>query len=408
MEILFMRNIWNIENCKSIAIMGGTFDPIHYGHLVAAEAVRQELDVEKVIFIPSGRPPHKKNKQIANNEHRYLMTVLATVDNPYFEASRIEIDRPGTTYTVDTIREIRQNCSEACKIYFITGADATAEILNWKNPEELFSMCEFVAVTRPGYDKTKAETEKKFEGKIKYLEVPALSISSTDIRNRVLADKSIKYLVPESVEEYIRKFSLYTGSPDEPVIDMINKKLHYMLSPKRFEHTQGVANESVKLAKKHGADERKAYIAGLLHDCAKDYSGKDKLRMCEKLGIELDSIMINQSDLTHSFLGAVLAKDMFGIEDEDILNAVKYHTTGRAGMSDLEKIVYLADFFEPSRTYFDGMDEMKRLAYENLDKAVAFSLEHTINYNKKKNRLIHPLSMEALEYYTKSVNKEDK
>lgn len=192
------------------------------------------------------------------------------------------------------------------------------------------------------------------------------------------------------------------------MVDMINKKLHYMLSPKRFEHTQGVAGEAVKLAKLYGVDEKKAYLAGLLHDCAKDYSGKDKLRMCEKLGIELDSIMINQSDLTHSFLGAVLAKDMFGIEDEEILNGIKYHTTGRAGMSDLEKIIYLADFFEPSRAYFEGRDEIKRLAYENLDRAVAFSLEHTINYNKKKNRLIHPLSLEALEYYKKSVNKEDK
>lgn len=403
-----MRNIWNIENCKSIAIMGGTFDPIHYGHLVAAEAVRQELDVETVVFIPSGRPPHKKNKQIAYNEHRYLMTVLATVDNPYFQVSRIEIDRPGTTYTVDTIREIRQNCSKDCKIYFITGADATAEILNWKNPQELFSMCEFVAVTRPGFDKNKIELDKGYQDKIKYLEVPALSISSTDIRNRVLANKTIKYLVPEAVEEYIHKLSLYTGGPEEPMVDMINKKLHYMLSPKRFEHTQGVAGEAVKLAKLYGVDEKKAYLAGLLHDCAKDYSGKDKLRMCEKLGIELDSIMINQSDLTHSFLGAVLAKDMFGIEDEEILNGIKYHTTGRAGMSDLEKIIYLADFFEPSRAYFEGRDEIKRLAYENLDRAVAFSLEHTINYNKKKNRLIHPLSLEALEYYKKSVNKEDK
>ncbi len=397
-------NMFDIENCKSIAIMGGTFDPIHYGHLVAAEAVRQELDIEKVIFIPSGRPPHKKNKQIANNEHRYLMTVLATANNPYFDVSRIEIDRPGMTYTIDTIRKIREHCSKDCKIYFITGADATAEILSWKEPDELFKMCKFVAVTRPGFVRDKKMSE--YSENIKYLEVPALSISSTDIRNRVLANKTIKYLVPESVEQYIYKFGLYNGREEEPIVDIINKKLHYMLSPKRFEHTQGVANESRKLAEIYGVDVNKAYLAGLLHDCAKDYSGKDKLRMCEKLGVELDSIMINQSDLTHSFLGAVLAKDMFGIDDEDILNAIRYHTTGRAGMSTLEKIVYLADFFEPSRTYFDGMNEIKELAYKDLDKAVAFSLEHTINYNKKKERLIHPLSLEALEYYkTKEENK---
>ena len=167
----------------------------------------------------------------------------------------------------------------------------------------------------------------------------------------------------------------------------------------------GVAKEAAKMAEKYGVDKDKAYLAGLVHDCAKDYSGKDKLRMCEKLGVELDNIMINQSDLTHSFLGAVLAKDMFGIEDEDILNAVRYHTTGRKNMSVLEKIVYLADAIEPGRAYFEGLDELRELAYEDLDKAMAFSLEHTISYNEKKNRLIHPLSKEALEYYK---NKEDK
>lgn len=400
-----MRKISDIEKCKAVAIMGGTFDPIHHGHLVAAEAVRQELGIEMVIFIPSGRPPHKKGREIANNEHRYLMTVLATANNPYFRVSRMEIDRPGTTYTIDTIREVRRLCSKDCKLYFITGADATAEIISWKDPDKLFEMCEFVAVTRPGYIKKENKVTEKYSDRIRYLEVPALAISSTDIRNRVKVGKTIRYLVPEAVEQYIGKFSLYTSKKEEPMIDMINKKLHYMLSPKRFEHTRGVAEEAAKMAEKYGVDKDKAYLAGLVHDCAKDYSGKDKLRMCEQLGVELDNIMINQSDLTHSFLGAVLAKDMFGIEDEDILNAVRYHTTGRKNMSVLEKIVYLADAIEPGRAYFEGLDELRKLAYEDLDKAMAFSLEHTISYNEKKNRLIHPLSKEALEYYK---NKEDK
>lgn len=180
-----------------------------------------------------------------------------------------------------------------------------------------------------------------------------------------------------------------------------------MLSPKRFTHTQGVAEESVKLAKTHGADEKKAYLAGLLHDCAKDYSSKEKLKMCDKYGIELDEILVNQTDLTHPFLGAEVAKDMFGVTDEEVLGAIRYHTTGRENMTKLEKIVYLADFFEPSRQYFDGINEIKQLAYKDLDAAVAYSLNNTIEYNQKKKRLIHPLSLRALEYYKDHLEKAE-
>lgn len=403
-----MKILDNIKNCKKLAVMGGTFDPIHYGHLVAAETVREELGVERVLFIPSGRPPHKQKTRVAGDEHRYLMTVLATASDPYFEVSRMEIDRPGMTYTIDTIRSLRTQCAEDCIIYFITGADAAAEIISWKDPQELVKMCRIVAVTRPGYDKSKI-----FYGLIKaqippdsfiFLEVPALSISSTDIRNRVSVGKSVRFILPESVEQYIKKFGLYKYQPyeeTEPLIDEINKKLHYMLSPKRFTHTQGVADESVKLAKIHGADEKKAYLAGLLHDCAKDISNKEKLDMCDKYGLELDEILVNQTDLIHPFLGAELARDMFGIEDEDVLNAIRHHTTGRPNMSKLEKIVYLADFFEPNRHYFEGMDKMKKLAYKDLDEAMAFALKHTIDYNKAKKRMIHPLSQDALEFYKK-------
>ena len=401
-----MKSLSDIKNYKTIAVMGGTFDPIHSGHLVAAETVRQELGIERVFFIPSGRPPHKKSQRIAGDEHRYLMTVLATANNPDFEVSRMEIDRPGMTYTIDTIRALRTQCAEDCKIYFITGADAAAEIISWKDPLELVKMCRIVAVTRPGYDKSKI-----FYGLIKaripldsfiFLEVPALSISSTDIRNRVGAGKSVRYLLPDSVEQYIHKFGLYTYQPNEetePLIEEINKKLQFMLSPKRFTHTHGVADESVKLAKTHGADEKKAYLAGLLHDCAKDISNQEKLDMCDKYGLELDEVLVNQTDLIHPFLGAELARDMFGIEDEDVLNAIRYHTTGRADMSKLEKIVYLADFFEPNRHYFEGMNEMKKLAYKDLDEAMAFALDHTIKYNLNKKRIIHPLSQEALDFY---------
>ncbi|WP_058485330.1 nicotinate-nucleotide adenylyltransferase [Defluviitalea phaphyphila] len=210
-----MRNInKNYSSLKSLAIMGGTFDPIHYGHLVTAEAVRYKYNIDKVLFMPAGNPPHKEYDKITHSEHRYLMGVLATATNPYFDVSRMEIDRKGVTYTIDTIKSLRQMYGEEIELYFITGADAIKEIFTWKNPEELFKLCTFVAVTRPEYYKEelieKVKTiRNEYESKIHFLEVPALSISSTDIRNRVKNKMPIKYLVPESVENYIYKFNLY-------------------------------------------------------------------------------------------------------------------------------------------------------------------------------------------------------
>lgn len=202
------------EAPNSLAIMGGTFDPIHYGHLVTAEAVRHEYNIDQILFMPTGHPPHKSEKNISYSEHRYLMTVLATATNPGFDVSRLEIDRKGVTYTIDTIKELRKVYGTQTELFFITGADALNHIFTWKDAEELLRLCTFVAVTRPDYHKEKLAEKIKvirdyYKSKIHFLEVPALSISSTDIRFRVKNNMPIKYLLPESVEKYIYKFKLY-------------------------------------------------------------------------------------------------------------------------------------------------------------------------------------------------------
>lgn len=199
---------------RRIGVMGGTFDPIHYGHLVAAEVARAEFDLEKVIFIPVGRHPHKKQQKITVPEHRYRMTVLATSSNPGFEVSRIEIDKAGISYSSDTVRNLKKIYGEDSKIYFITGADAVLELLTWHNIKELLKLCEFIAVTRPGFDKKELEQKieeisSNYNAEIKRIEVPLLAISSTDIRDRFRNGKPIKYLLPEAVEEYIGENRLY-------------------------------------------------------------------------------------------------------------------------------------------------------------------------------------------------------
>jgi len=198
--------------------MGGTFNPIHYGHLVTAEEARIQFNLDRVLFIPTGDPPHKEGQKITNAQQRYLMTVMATGSNPYFYVSRMEIDRPQPSYTMDAIKDLHKIYNDS-QIFFITGTDAVLDILTWKNPAEILNLCIFIAATRPGYELDKLNNIKKrledelgiadINEKIHIIKIPALAISSTDIRNRVRTGKPIRYLLPEGVANHIYKMNFY-------------------------------------------------------------------------------------------------------------------------------------------------------------------------------------------------------
>jgi len=192
---------------RRLGVMGGTFDPIHHGHLVAASEVAKLFHLDEVIFVPTGEPWQKSEKAVSSAEDRYLMTVIATASNPQFSVSRIDIDRGGATYTIDTLRELR-NLNEDADLFFITGADALSQILSWRDHEELFSLAHFIGVTRPGHDLTDDGLPK---GGVSLVEVPALAISSTDCRGRVAKGDPVWYLVPDGVVRYIDKRQLYRG-----------------------------------------------------------------------------------------------------------------------------------------------------------------------------------------------------
>jgi len=196
-----------------LGLMGGTFDPIHYGHLVIAEVARVEFGLERVLWIPSGDPPHKPGQVHTPKEDRYAMVLLATAANPWFEVSRIELERPGRTYTFDTLQTLRGAYPEA-ELFFITGADAILEILTWRRHEEVVQLCEFIAATRPGYDLRRMATmlPAGYRARIHTLEAPCVDISSTLIRSRLEAGEPVRYLLPEEVETYVRKRGLY-GAP---------------------------------------------------------------------------------------------------------------------------------------------------------------------------------------------------
>jgi len=190
--------------------MGGTFDPIHYGHLVTAEEALVQFNLDQVVFMPTGEPARKTHRVVTPAEHRYLMTVIATASNPDFSVSRLEVDRVGVTYTVDTMLALRGIHGPDTELYFITGADAVLEILTWRDTARLADVCTFIAATRPGYDLTKfSEEPGSTRLPVEFMEVPALAISSTDIRERVAARRPVRYLLPEAVATYIRKNGLY-------------------------------------------------------------------------------------------------------------------------------------------------------------------------------------------------------
>ncbi len=189
--------------------MGGTFDPIHHGHLVAASEAASRFGLDEVLFVPTGTQPFKTERKVAPAEHRYLMTVIATASNPQFSVSRIDIDRPGITYTIDTLRELRAQRPED-ELFFITGADALSQILSWKDAAGLFDLAHFIGVTRPGH--VLADTGLPQED-VSLQEVPAMAISSTDCRNRVASNKPVWYLVPDGVVQYINKYRLYRDAP---------------------------------------------------------------------------------------------------------------------------------------------------------------------------------------------------
>ena len=382
---------------RKIGIMGGTFNPIHNGHLIAAEEVMQQIGLTEVIFVPAGTPPLKDAAKTASARHRHMMCVLAASYNPNFSVSTIEIDREGTSYTVDTIAHMANDKPDA-ELFFIVGADVSYGFHKWRRFDDILTMCKIVITTRPGNAMNETLIEK-YRDRIIPITISDIDISSTRIRDLFSRGEFVRYLLPLSVSEYIHKEGLYREH-----FERLKQILRIDLSAERFAHSLSVMAEAESLGLCHGQNAEtleKLRLAGLLHDCAKNFCDErpfaDIDNLCRSGGSPLNEFFKDVPWLAHSFAGAVLAKVKYDVTDPEVLNAISCHTFGKANMTVIDKIIYTADFIEPTRSLDEARSHARKLAYKNLDEAMIFILNHTIEKTAARGLPVHKDSLAALK-----------
>lgn len=393
-----------------IGIIGGTFDPIHIGHLIIAQNAVTQYHLDQILFIPTGHSPHKDDKEIEQSAHRLEMIRLSIKNNPDFYFSAMEINAARTSYTYLTLQELHQTYPD-WELYFIMGADSLDYLDKWMEPAEICRLATLLVAIRDDLDMNRikdkaAELKRLYEADIRPIITPNVSVSSHNIRERVAKGEPIRYLVTPEVEEYIAHQCLYQEdegqTPMNERFNKIKKTLKKELDKDRYEHTLGVMYTSACLAMANGYDMEKAQLAGLLHDCAKCIPNEKKLKICAKNNIPVTQVEKDNPFLLHAKVGAFLARALYEIEDEEILHAISIHTTGAPAMNTLDKIVFIADYIEPKRDKAANLKEIRKTAFEDLDEALKMILCDTIHYlnGSKNDKNIDPMTLETYHYYT--------
>mgnify|MGYP004662591185 FL=1 len=393
-----------------IGIYGGSFNPPHLGHLAAAESAARYLELDRLMLIPAGIPPHKQLSADAPAPvHRLAMTRLmgAQIELDTLipvEVSDMELTREGKSYTSDTLRLLHERYPDA-ELWLLMGTDMFLTFHLWHAPEEIVrhaGLCAFGRTERDGeevFAPQRAFLGEKFPGcRIVTMTLPNLvEVSSTELRAGMVSGESEKMLAPQ-VYGYILREHLYGTNLDlkHLTIPQLRPIALSYLKAKRCAHVLGTAATAVKLAEKYGADAHRAEVAGLLHDCTKKLSMAEQLALCERYGIVLDELEKKALKLLHAKTGAALARDVFGVDDE-IYNAILWHTTGKPNMTVLEKVIYLADFIEPTRD-FPGVDTLRRTVWEDLDRGLLMGLEMTVEEMQEMGSPIHVNTLTARDY----------
>lgn len=387
---------------KKIGIMGGTFNPIHNGHVALAQAAFDYCKLDEVWFMPSGCSYMKNKNDIVSGEDRLEMVRLAIEGISYFKCSDLEVKRAGNTYTAETL-EILNHMYPEYQFYFIVGADSLFGLPKWKQPEKIAKLCTLAAVIRDNVDLQELQAQKqylenKFHANIVLLPFCKIDISSSVVREKIAIGESVEEIVPANVFAYIEANHLYKR---RMLMDELRKAIKKVQDKERFEHTLGVAYTAASLAVLNDVDPKKALIAGMLHDCAKCLSAQDKIELCKMYGVTMTPLEKRNPSLLHAKLGAKLAKEKYKEEDIDILNAIENHTTGRPDMSVLEKIIFIADYIEPNRNKAPNLKQIRKMAYDDIDMALIKILQDTLDYLEQTGTEIDPGTKKTLDYYLK-------
>ena len=389
---------------KRIGIYGGTFNPPHMGHILAARYALEAVGLDELLIMPSCISPHKQlPENSASPEQRLEMLRICFAGDEKIKVSDVELRRSGTSYTFETVEQLKNQLPDAQLVLFM-GTDMFLSFLNWKNPERILQAASLGVFYRGerGEEATVDQQKKIIEAmgaQVYLVKNPVTEISSTDLRRMLVFRCADSFLAP-GVGEYIAQQGLYTGGDlrglSEPELE---QAVTGLLKPKRIPHVLGCRDTAVKLAERWGEDPVAAARAGLLHDVTKALDGPHQLTLCKAYGIILDDFSVQNPKTLHALTGSLVAERIFG-EDSRVVSAIRSHTTGKAAMNTLEKIIYVADYMEPNRD-FPGVETLRELAFSDLDGALKLGLEMTLAVLKEEGKQISPESQQALDYLNK-------
>ena len=387
---------------ERIGIYGGTFNPPHIGHIQAAKEACKALSLSKLYLLPDRTPPHKVMPEgSATPEQRLSMLRIAVSGCPQIEVSDMELKREGVSYTYETVLQLKQMHPEA-ELVLLMGTDMFLSFHTWRNPDVILANASLGVFYRGergegvAIEARRAEMEH-FGHRVYQVKNEVIQISSTQLR-RLLAFRCAGHFLPEGVLDYIRENRLYdTRAPWKNLpMEQLESVVVRLLNPNRVAHVLGCRDTAVELAKHWGADETDAARAAILHDITKAIDGPLQLTLCDAYGKILSDFSKRYPKTLHALTGSLVAERIFG-ENRQVVSAIEWHTTGKADMSLLEKIIYIADYIEPNRT-IPGVEALRQLAFTDLDAALKMGLEMTLEHLKKQGSEVSPESREALAW----------
>ena len=389
-----------------VLIYGGSFNPPHRGHMRSVQTAAAALKPDRTLLVPAAIPPHKRlAADTPAWQDRLAMTALAAAEIPGCEASDIELRRSGPSYTSDTLRQLHGQYPDA-ELVFLMGTDMLLSLESWHEPEVILSLASVAVFARETGREGEiaaqaARLRERYGAAVYVLEGQPVTVSSTQVRALLPERKGREYLA-QGVYAYIIRRRLYGAKPD---LGWLREQAYGYLKPTRVEHVRGAEAMARRLALRWGADESDAAEAAILHDCTKKADREEQLRLCEKYGIIPDKWELENDRLLHAKTGAAFASDQFGAP-EPIASAIRWHTTGRPGMTLLEQIVFLADAIEENRAPYPALEAIRKAAFADLDAATELCLRRTLAFLEAQGETIHPDTARTREYYLKKL--EDK